>query len=988
MPARGLALIAAAALALLGLSVAQSMLAPSARADASTVTVFDSLPAANPGSLASYGMQAYQMKEFGQRLQLAGTARELSSIEVGFVDWACENWASGANLCTTTPGASFTVPITVNVYEAGPSAETVGALVATTSRDVAVPFRPSASVECGDNRWSPNGGTDCFNGYYFTSVFDFAGAPILPDDVVVSVTYNTHTQGFTPTGVLGPVDSFNVAVSGTLGATGSVADPTTSVFVNSSTAAHYTPDGVDGTGIDPSWLGTFHAGRSWSQAPIPLRINAVAPDLATLTSPTANYHRAADYKGVVVDIRTDHVTDATGIVVRVDRALGPPVIKTSKPDAPALAVVNTGLAKSVTMPIVIQPGSYDEAASTSWNQPSAVWTSATVPTSVTVTIERSGGPDLVRTLTIGTSSASAADVLPAPPGPIAVRPADIGTVVGDRTAPWARANTDNASGRYEIVADPTDGAVLELETIAGGLGVGTQTKLMHYFGSGTYPSIDALATVVGGDPVATIPLGMVVTAPFSATFRSPTYLSLQVEVYYGADKYFTLYQVRKNATSWTSFATDPDALWTISRALTDASGAPLNVCRATGDKECKNGEVVTIGNLLAGLADQDPRAISVGVDKGRDSSSANAGLAQVRDISFAGQTFVFALPLAWTSTPTPTVSGTARPGNTLTVSAGSWAPAPDSLTFEWFRGGVSVGTGASYALAGADVGGSITVRATATKTGYPTVVKTSAPTIVEANAWTTTPVPTISGTPLEGQTLTASAGTWGPVPDSIAFQWFRGAVAVGAGTAYTLGAEDVGAVVTVRVTATKAGYPTEVRGSGEVLVAGREAPPPPPPSLPTDPDTPPPPPSSEGANGQPIPPPSLPAPPTPPAPGGSVPISFAPGTFLAYEWVQFTFYSTPTFSTSVQATATGALSASIPVPSSLPAGQHTIAAVGASSGVTVTAPVVVAASPRLPNTGQDAAQLWLLAMIGGAVALGGAALVVIGRAHRGSQRAS
>src|SRR5690349_15515620 len=114
VPARGLALIAAAALALLGISVVQTAVAPAAHADTETV-VFDSLPATPPGSLASYGMQAYSMKEFGQRLQLGGTARELSSIEIGFVDWACENWASGGNPCETTPGSSFTLPITVNV---------------------------------------------------------------------------------------------------------------------------------------------------------------------------------------------------------------------------------------------------------------------------------------------------------------------------------------------------------------------------------------------------------------------------------------------------------------------------------------------------------------------------------------------------------------------------------------------------------------------------------------------------------------------------------------------------------------------------------------------------------------------------------------------------------------------------------------------------------------------------------------------------------
>ncbi|HWL03112.1 MAG TPA: hypothetical protein VNQ52_12165, partial [Microbacteriaceae bacterium] len=410
-PARGLALIAAAVLALLGVSVTQSAFAPAAHADAGEVVVFDSLPATSPGSLSSYGMQAYQMKEFGQRLQLGGTARELSTIEIGFVDWACGNWASGANPCVTEPGTTFAVPITVNVYAAGPSSETVGSLIATTSRNVDVPFRPSASIECTDNRWW--NGTSCFNGYYFTADFAFDAGLVLPDDIVVSVTYNTNTQGPSPVGASGPVDSFNVAVSGTLGAVGAIADPTTSVFVNSSTAAHYTPDGVDGTGIDASWLNTFHAGRSWSQAPIPIRINAVAPVPALHVDPY--FVSGALYKGIGVDLKATDVTGATEVRVTIHRSSGGDVVKTSKATGGVLAAVNAG--NAVTAPIVIQPGTYNEATSPSWQKPDAIWSPETVPTGVTVELLR-GDEVLVSTTRSSFGSAGGAtlaDVMPVVP---------------------------------------------------------------------------------------------------------------------------------------------------------------------------------------------------------------------------------------------------------------------------------------------------------------------------------------------------------------------------------------------------------------------------------------------------------------------------------------------------------------------------------------------------------------------------------------------
>jgi hypothetical protein len=75
-------------------------------------------------------------------------------------------------------------------------------------------------------------------------------------------------------------------------------------------------------------------------------------------------------------------------------------------------------------------------------------------------------------------------------------------------------------------------------------------------------------------------------------------------------------------------------------------------------------------------------------------------------------------------------------------------------------------------------------------------------------------LPTISGQPAVGQTLTAQRGTWtGTEPITYAFQWFRCSTALrgcqaieGATQAtYTLVEADVGARITVRVTATNRG---------------------------------------------------------------------------------------------------------------------------------------------------------------------------------------
>ena len=81
--------------------------------------------------------------------------------------------------------------------------------------------------------------------------------------------------------------------------------------------------------------------------------------------------------------------------------------------------------------------------------------------------------------------------------------------------------------------------------------------------------------------------------------------------------------------------------------------------------------------------------------------------------------------------------------------------------------------------------------------------------------WSTTPVPGISGIPQVGRTLTAVTGTWSPTPDVLGFQWFRSGTAItgATGNTYMLNAADHGKTITLRVTGSKAGYPSAARTS-------------------------------------------------------------------------------------------------------------------------------------------------------------------------------
>lgn len=149
----------------------------------------------------------------------------------------------------------------------------------------------------------------------------------------------------------------------------------------------------------------------------------------------------------------------------------------------------------------------------------------------------------------------------------------------------------------------------------------------------------------------------------------------------------------------------------------------------------------------------------------------------------------------WTTVPTlDIVQGSA-------VSVAGYVSDPEGAPLTYTLGGTlpsgvtfDAATAQFTASAGAPVGlsGLLTVTA---DDGY--VDSTSAPSVVTA--------PTILGTAQQGQTLTATTGSWtgSPTP-TYAYQWRRSGVDVAGATAsaYILGASDVGATISVRVTAT------------------------------------------------------------------------------------------------------------------------------------------------------------------------------------------
>ncbi|WP_307072756.1 carboxypeptidase regulatory-like domain-containing protein [Arthrobacter pascens] len=169
------------------------------------------------------------------------------------------------------------------------------------------------------------------------------------------------------------------------------------------------------------------------------------------------------------------------------------------------------------------------------------------------------------------------------------------------------------------------------------------------------------------------------------------------------------------------------------------------------------------------------------------------------------------------TSPVPTITGTVKVGSTLTAVPGTWGPGAVTLRYQWKANGTAItgATATTYTPVTADLGKTITVTVTGSKTGYTTVAKTSAASTAVAPGTLTAPTPTITGTVKEGSTLTAVPGTWEPAPVDLAYQWNANGTAITGATAttYTPAAADVGKTITVTVTGTKTGYTTDMKTS-------------------------------------------------------------------------------------------------------------------------------------------------------------------------------
>lgn len=188
------------------------------------------------------------------------------------------------------------------------------------------------------------------------------------------------------------------------------------------------------------------------------------------------------------------------------------------------------------------------------------------------------------------------------------------------------------------------------------------------------------------------------------------------------------------------------------------------------------------------------------------------------------ETLPVTIEFAPENTAAPVVSGTPEVGQTLSVTNGTWiGTAPITYTYQWKRDGVDIvgATSATYELVLADDGTEISAEVTATNAqGSDSALSNS---VEVGTAPVNTVLPTISGTPVEGQTLTASNGTWtGSAPITYTYQWLNNGTPISGETAstYVVRVGDAGDDISVTVTGTNnIGSSSATSADTEIAVA-------------------------------------------------------------------------------------------------------------------------------------------------------------------------
>jgi hypothetical protein len=180
-------------------------------------------------------------------------------------------------------------------------------------------------------------------------------------------------------------------------------------------------------------------------------------------------------------------------------------------------------------------------------------------------------------------------------------------------------------------------------------------------------------------------------------------------------------------------------------------------------------------------------------------------------VYFGGVKYNFTAPTAITEA-TPVITGTAAVGVSLKASA-AVTPGSATTTYEWLLNGakISAATAKTYKVTSSDLGKKISVKVSETSG---TFTKTSATSLSTAKViggtFSKTGAVTITGTAQVGVTLHITKPAYVPTPTSFTYQWLLNGTAISGATdsTYKVKASQIGATISVTVSAKKTDYTT------------------------------------------------------------------------------------------------------------------------------------------------------------------------------------
>lgn len=181
------------------------------------------------------------------------------------------------------------------------------------------------------------------------------------------------------------------------------------------------------------------------------------------------------------------------------------------------------------------------------------------------------------------------------------------------------------------------------------------------------------------------------------------------------------------------------------------------------------------------------------------------------------------MPYPWTI---PNIGGSPQVDRTLTAVPGTWVPEGAELSYQWTADSRTIpgATQETFVVTPAQLGRAIRVKVSATTPDGRTVTKTS-PAMTDAlkARFTTAPKPKIVGKVATDQVVTVEPGKWAAEPSSLTFTWKRNGKTIKgfssvSATSYRPKSSDVGAKLSVTVTARRAGYETKSVASASVKV--------------------------------------------------------------------------------------------------------------------------------------------------------------------------